>query len=54
MLMPYRGAGGAIAAVVALPKDVAADPLQTANFGAALVALRADPERGRLGCRARG
>lgn len=45
VLMPYRGAGGAIAAIVALPKDVAADPLQTANFGAALVALRADPER---------
>eukprot|EP00218_Dolichomastix_sp_CCMP3274_P016470 CAMPEP_0170151252 /NCGR_PEP_ID=MMETSP0033_2-20121228/49022_1 /TAXON_ID=195969 /ORGANISM="Dolichomastix tenuilepis, Strain CCMP3274" /LENGTH=393 /DNA_ID=CAMNT_0010388343 /DNA_START=9 /DNA_END=1186 /DNA_ORIENTATION=+ len=45
VLMPYQGAGGAIAAVVALPKDVAADPLQTADFGAALAALRAAPER---------
>ena len=45
VLMPYRGAGGAIAAVVALPKDAAADPLQAADFGAALGRLRATPER---------
>ena len=45
VLMPYQGAGGAIAAVVALPKDVASDPLQLADFGAALAALRAAPKR---------